>query len=85
MDIEVTHSQYEKVLSFYFDLFLANHKRDIQPDFEYWKQELDGAGIGWQLQNVVAELAESMENSDKYLKFLLKEKGINLVIVKLNK
>lgn len=82
-NIEITKAQLDALKGFYAhcDVIYSGELPSVSSSsssqsFNDWAAELDGVGIPWHVQNIVAELAESRSNRGKYLQDMLAAKGI---------
>ena len=76
--MNITKSQYDHLTGFFFALS-CHYCEGIKTNFGHWANLLDDRNIPWSIQNYVAELATSKENTGKYLSTLLKERDITVI------
>lgn len=74
------------ILSDFFNqLWCYYHKKTDSFDFPFWSNYLDSYGVNWSVQNKIACSAEKVENQHIYFRTLLKNLGIDLYLLELEK
>ena len=73
--MNITHSQYELLKSFFNSLWCSyHHNTSFNP--VHWANLLDNANISWFIQNTVSALSHKRENNGFYLSTLLRKHNI---------